>query len=142
MFDLVNPEKSLSKLYQMTKDAQTQQKPNGFDTLLSVIPKMNLRSQVRDSLIKALKGLLLDVSVSEAAKVRVRETMRILLAQDPHQPPKSRMQVNNEENSTIIGKRTVREEVKDVEMRDETPQNNNEKRLKVIEDSPLKAVFD
>ena len=86
----------------------------------------------------ALKSLLLDTSVSEQAKARVRESHKVLSQQDNNQMGISKMQRDIRdgkaaEDSAQIGKRTEREQVKDVEMVDESTQKA-EKRQKVMED--------
>jgi hypothetical protein len=137
MFDVNNAEKSLLKVFHRTKEAQQKQLPNGFDTLLSMIPRMHLSGRPKEQMMSGLTSLLTDTQVLEATKARVRETKKSLAAAQEGQTQHERAQVvpPSEAKSltqSVIGKRTEREEV---DMADESSQVI-EKRLKVIEDSP------
>ena len=137
MFDVNNAEKSLLKLFHRTKEAQHKQLPNGFDTLLSMIPRMHLSGRPKEQMMSGLTSLLTDTQVLEATKARVRETKKSLAAAQEGQTQHERAQVvppseAKTHTQSLIGKRTEREEV---DMADESSQVV-EKRLKVIEDSP------
>jgi len=80
MFDVNNAEKSLRKVFHRTKEAQQKQLPNGFDTLLSMIPRMNLSGRPKEQMMSGLTSLLTDTQVLEATKARVRETKKSLAA--------------------------------------------------------------
>lgn len=142
MFDVNNAEKSLRKVFHRTKEAQQKQLPNGFDTLLSMIPRMNLSGRPKEQMMSGLTSLLTDTQVLEATKARVRETKKSLAAaqegQTQHmQHERAQVVPLSEAKSltqSVIGKRTEREETKEVDMADESTQVV-EKRLKVIEDS-------
>ena len=137
MFDVNNAEKSLLKVFHRTKEAQL---PNGFDTLLSMIPRMHLSGRTKEQMMTGLTSLLTDTQVLEATKARVRETKKSLAAaqegQTQHMQHERPQVVPPSEakslTQSVIGKRTEREETKEV---DESTQVV-EKRLKVIKDSP------
>ena len=80
MFDVSNAEKSLLKVFHRTKEAQQKQLPNGFDTLLSMIPRMHLSGRPKEQMMSGLTSLLTDTQVLEATKARVRETKKSLAA--------------------------------------------------------------
>ncbi len=80
MFDPVNPEPSLNRLYHSSKHELIDGLPNGFDTLLSIVPKMLMGNRLLlDRWVQALSGLLRDEGVKQVAKSRIRETKAILL---------------------------------------------------------------
>lgn len=81
LLDFMNPGPYLYKLQDMSKTAIAEGRPNGFDTLLSVIPKMVMKTGKGGGgkLMEALNAMLTDVGVGEIVKARIRETKIILL---------------------------------------------------------------
>ena len=98
-------------------------------------------------MIEGLSSLLREATLLDSAKARIRETKKVLTDPESQSTTMTRskresltilpqISQNGIAEGSLIGKRTEREEVKDVEMADETT-SITEKRLKVSDDKDI-----